>query len=334
MKKNKRIEWIDKLKGYLILSVIFLHCLNGYTTSVFTTNLLKYITSFHMIAFFCLSGYLFDYNIKSIKDCIKRKSSTLLKPYLIWGILIGFVVENIRLIIRVEYINIFETLFRICTLRESFLASWFLIVLFGVYLLEYLISLLKKRNISNFDMISFIIHVLLFAIGGLLNCTRVGEYFCISLILISSFFFYSGYIFKKIEKSDIICSVVFIIAGAIFAFINGTVKYSALNVSNYLLFVLSGLLSSLGWIGFFMNIHSTSNKQVRVAEDYIMLLGRESVIVLLTHPIVLYGFRLVESFFKIKIHTFPVILVFPLTVLIEFIIIRFMPKFVKNSFGK
>lgn len=334
MNRNKRIEWIDKLKGYLILSVIFLHCFNGYTTSVFTTNFLKYITSFHMIAFFCLSGYLFDYNVTSIKDCIKRKTNTLLKPYLIWGILIGFIVENARLIIRFKDINLIENLFRIITLRESFLASWFLIVLFGIYLLEYLISLLKKWNISKFDMILLIIHVFLFVGGVLLNCAGIGDYFHISLILISSFFFYFGYLFKKLKNVNLVYSVIFIIVGAIFAFVNGTVKLSALITSNYLLFVLSGLLSSLGWIGFFMNIPDTANKRFKSAANYIMLFGRDSIIVLLTHPIVLYGFRFVEAFLKMEIHTFPVILAFPITVFIEYIIIKFMPTFMKKSFGK
>ena len=58
--EKTRITWIDIVKGFAILTVVFLHTHNGYDTSgkaVFYIN--KWITSFHMALFFVFAGYFF-----------------------------------------------------------------------------------------------------------------------------------------------------------------------------------------------------------------------------------------------------------------------------------
>ena len=50
---KKRIEWIDALKGFLIVCVTIGHC------NVWPP-LERYIYSFHMLVFFAVSGFLFS----------------------------------------------------------------------------------------------------------------------------------------------------------------------------------------------------------------------------------------------------------------------------------
>lgn len=65
--KRERIQWIDALKGFAILLVVFAHVAERYykfdlvptATPVFQT-IYNVIYSFHMPRFFMISGFLFQ----------------------------------------------------------------------------------------------------------------------------------------------------------------------------------------------------------------------------------------------------------------------------------
>ena len=86
--ENKRLEYIDTLKGFAIFLVIFGHViiqLGGYPN--FTYSI---IYSFHMPLFFIISGFFFKSSLKlSLKDFFYKKSFQLLYPWFIWCIIIG-----------------------------------------------------------------------------------------------------------------------------------------------------------------------------------------------------------------------------------------------------
>jgi len=74
---NQRIKWIDYLKGFLILTVMF-----GHTLGI--PNILKvYIYSFHMPLFFFLSGML--YKKRGCKELLLYINRRLLIPYFFWA---------------------------------------------------------------------------------------------------------------------------------------------------------------------------------------------------------------------------------------------------------
>lgn len=77
---EKRIKWIDIARGLLILLVILGHSrVNGI--------ILNIINSFHMAAFFILSGITYRYEEIGIKEFFKKKIKTLIFPYIIFSLI-------------------------------------------------------------------------------------------------------------------------------------------------------------------------------------------------------------------------------------------------------
>lgn len=69
--KTNRIDWIDFAKGYILLAVCLDHA-----------EIPCYITSFHMAAFFFISGLLFNpEHESSLIKYVQKKYKSLLKPY-------------------------------------------------------------------------------------------------------------------------------------------------------------------------------------------------------------------------------------------------------------
>ena len=62
--------------------------------------------------------------------------------------------------------------------------------------------------------------------------------------------------------------------------------------------------------------------------------GQNSIIILLTHLIFLYGIRILEMILGMEIHTFPTIASFAILVLAECIVIRLFPQKLLWLFGK
>ena len=79
---KNRIEWIDYSKGILIILVIAGHAIPEFDLHL--DYLAHFIYSFHMPAFFILSGYLFRYkkDINTV-EFAKKKAKQLLIPYII-----------------------------------------------------------------------------------------------------------------------------------------------------------------------------------------------------------------------------------------------------------
>lgn len=78
---NKRIKWIDELKGFGILLVTI-----GHLKPYFFLE--KHIYSFHICLFFFLSGYLFQNKCSQpFKSYFIKKFKTLMIPFLFWNFL-------------------------------------------------------------------------------------------------------------------------------------------------------------------------------------------------------------------------------------------------------
>lgn len=74
----KRIEWIDVAKGLLIFLVILGHSdIHNITATI--------INSFHMAAFFVLSGITYKSERLTLKELLIKKFRTLLVPYFIFA---------------------------------------------------------------------------------------------------------------------------------------------------------------------------------------------------------------------------------------------------------
>lgn len=76
-----RILEIDIAKGILILFVILGHSpINEWTSAC--------INSFHMAAFFCLSGMTYSYRCGDLKNFLVKKSKGILLPYIEFSIIL------------------------------------------------------------------------------------------------------------------------------------------------------------------------------------------------------------------------------------------------------
>lgn len=78
---KQRIEWIDLVRGFGILLVIFGH-------ASIEEHFSLWLHAFHMPLFFVVSGYLYSENRKGTTlGYIGRKAKAQLLPYAVWGIL-------------------------------------------------------------------------------------------------------------------------------------------------------------------------------------------------------------------------------------------------------
>lgn len=133
-----RIEWIDVAKGTLILLVVFGH-LNATKWFPQLDGTIKWIYTFHMMAFFMLSGMVFNSN-KNFKFFLINKCKTLLIPYVIFSVL------GLLGIVR-QFLNnkdLFD--FAANIVRTYFYGEgmWFLCSLFIVEVIAYFLAKIKK----------------------------------------------------------------------------------------------------------------------------------------------------------------------------------------------
>ncbi len=191
--KSSRIDWVDIYKGILIFLMVL-----GHSCNIF---LLPWIYGFHMAGFFFISGYTTNYDKYDFVTYIKKKTKSLLVPFI--GInVFSFIIQlllNLTGLYNVYYNNQFSftsliNFFKYFSTFDLAGASWFLFVLYIASILSKLLyDIIKgynvKDNISIHLIICFIIFIIFYCLFY-----RTGEkisYF-LDLIPISTFFLSLG----------------------------------------------------------------------------------------------------------------------------------------------
>ena len=82
---TRRITWLDHAKAMAIILVVAGHFVQSYCPDL--NVIFKIIYSFHMPAFFVLSGFLFSEK-KPFKNFIVKKAKSLLLPYVVFSALL------------------------------------------------------------------------------------------------------------------------------------------------------------------------------------------------------------------------------------------------------
>lgn len=179
-----RQDWIDFAKGIGIILVVWAH-----TRGFFS----DYIGQFHMPLFFFISGYLYQYS-GGVRNYTVKKVKGLLLPFWWWNMLLYPVFYilyywnnwNINIAIK-EIIEIILTLYKVPFLG----ATWFLTALFWISILSNTVIALGKGK-SFSDLILLLLGI---------SSGFVGFYFTLpyklSRVMICSFFYMVGYLFKK-----------------------------------------------------------------------------------------------------------------------------------------
>ncbi len=181
----KRIEWVDIVKGLLILTVILGHAIQESLKVRFISfedNLWRNIIySFHMPAFMAMSGYVAQGKV--FKSGLYKRFSSLMFPFFVWSIPLFLIYHNVDNIL--EYIVYPNK------------GYWFLWALFFIICIKTVGDwICLKTNIYE-EVVSVIIALSLIGCQTLLNDPKLLGYEYVAYYYI---FYIMGYYARKYSK--------------------------------------------------------------------------------------------------------------------------------------
>ena len=244
--ENKRLSWLDALRGFGIILITLGH-LGCFELCE------RYIYSFHVPLFFFISGYLYKTKALPLKTYIKKKTMSILVPFLAWNIMSSMV----------EFLlgyNTQRTLFRMLTYKGMLCWNsplWFLLVL---YFTEVLFAILDRINSKTyFKFINIACCLVLFAFIGDIRLTLK-----LNLVPYAMIFYTMGNIMRtnienkgfflkrwqKIPSALFLFTVGFVVGGVL----NVRIKYTHAIWGNYFYVFLAAFCSILFYYILFRNI--------------------------------------------------------------------------------
>ncbi len=252
---KKRVEWIDTLRGLAMFFVVLGHAF------IDKNNIIRnYIYSFHMPLFFFISGLTTKRNDIKFIDYLKKKTKSILIPYLFLNIFM-LLYKIIMNFIAGMYpsLNILKSLgafFNGYGDSIPCIQSWFLLALFVMDLIFFILTKITKN-----DKQLTIGVVLIFILGCIYSKTNSSFLMLwhIDTALIGLLFYYLGYIFMKyINKLNVIINsnkslilILFTFPLAYYLqYINGRVSMNGNYYNNIALFLISSLITIFSLIIF------------------------------------------------------------------------------------
>lgn len=278
---KRRLSWIDVLKGVGMVLVMFAH-------ASLPNEIRKYIYTFHLPLFFCISGYLFSvkkYN--TFAQFLKAKSKALLIPYLVFSLFnyvfyLNFsrfantVAENPLKPLLGIFIGVRGTEWTICNGT-----LWFILALFISEILLYSIIRLTKDNNKNISLILILFSVLGYSYSKFIGIKLIWN---IDVALVAVTFVGLGYIVKKsniLNKFDnYMYIIIFMLLNLIFGVLNTEVNMFSSIYGNYLYFYISAISGTLGTILICKKINSS-----KILE----FIGRNTFVYLAIHQYVIFS---------------------------------------------
>jgi fucose 4-O-acetylase-like acetyltransferase len=248
---NKRIAWLDQLKGFGIILMVY-----GHNFPV----LEEYIYSFHMPLFFIIAGIFHPKNINV--STIKKRVRQILLPYFLWSfILFGFWLfigrkfgesANLDLSITKNFIGIFFAQGDINYMNWG-IPMWFLPTIFLTFLLFGLILKIKNKFLHYSVLIMSIVLGFLIA-----NFSEVYLFWSLDVALVSLFFysfgFYAKDFIKSNKKKDVFYLLILgVIHLAVSLFLMQKIDMYRSTYGNEILFLLNSIVGFLFWGYLFKN---------------------------------------------------------------------------------
>lgn len=267
--KTVRYPYIDAAKGILIICVVLGHVLNF--ESFLTGAVKTMIYSFHMPAFFVISGILIKPEARRFPEFAKRRAKRLLIPYVLFELMGGFLQ---MLLLGTEEVNLTGILYGILTLHCHTGADWFLPTLFAAELLCFIsIQYAGQKPTALLALLGF---VLAFAIPDWNYPVAV-----VRRILVAYGFITAGFLFKRFftAKSGPVL-LVDIIGIVLISCCNGVVDLSVRSFHNPVLYVLGGIAGTC----FVLNFSQYLPGKLEQVFAYI---GQNSLTIMGTHQHVL-----------------------------------------------
>ncbi len=249
--KSPRLQWIDICKGLAILLVILGHSISDGMKSqnAFFEYLYNIIYFFHMPLFMCVSGITFFISINkqnySATKTIKKRMNSLLKPYLIYTLLVSLIVV---LCFQINFLRsiLMKAGYELITWQDFLLGlivgdneycfhMWFIYVLFVITLIAIIANTIfqKIKKVKT----KIIIFEVLFFILLLLNLFYPGTgYLIVDYTILNLFWFMFG-IQIMIIGERIVKNKVFILLGLL-----GIALYFVTNYLNVNLYFFKNIL--------------------------------------------------------------------------------------------
>lgn len=279
---NKRIEYIDQIKGMAIILVVLGHT---YSTG---NGIIVWLNSFHMPLFFIITGYLIRYKEcinGKIKFTLKNKMKSLIVPYFVFGCCLSLFYSILAKISDDSFWSTLVGYLKILFSLKGIGPFWFLPCIFIAESL-FCILLIKKNRIQT-----YIITIILFTLGMMIH-GRFNDN--IGLVLIRSliamgFIMFGYWLYKMIYNIDINWLIIIGInlLNIFISKYNGKVDLVSLVFNNIYMYILCSIIGSVGIILLFKKLNY---KKLKVLNYF----GMNSIIILCTHSLVIQIVRLLD----------------------------------------
>lgn len=322
-KTKKRIDWLDMAKGYGMLAVIYAHLYNVGLRSVL------YI--FHMPLFIFLSGY--TYRVKdNWKTTVINKARRLLIPYIIFGILGGFVdaLCNNEINSMTPITILVKLLF-----QRRYLIVWYIMMIFFVEIIMYF----PIKYIKN-DKKLFVLSATIYIIGRIyfffnpksewiLNidtCFTCQFWFTLGYLLSKKYVLNNNKIKFNIKVSGI-SFIIMLMCGAINHLITGK------NLNIFGNVYALPLITEIGAISGILLVISISKIKTF---KFIKFIGTNSLLFMLIHPMIIDILQLLifKNYIKYLDNLLGAIITFVITIIFITLLTICYNKFIKNRSKK
>lgn len=342
---GKRMTWADALRGALILMIVY-----GHTAS--NGDMVKhYVYSFHVAAFFFLSGFLFSKGEGGFKPFLKKKFFSLMVPYyifsvisiLVFSILGTFASEALDVAIKHNEIhkNLIGMLYAnaVGGYMKWNLPLWFLPCMFTSQLLFYPIADWASRMVSKNRLYVFPLMLASFLLPYLdyfVFRVRALPFHLESSVFLMPFFLL-GACFNAMKadtvlKPDnggkwILCLTLIVFGAFIALSFNCRVNYFLSSYGKITVFYLSAFLSV---IGIFMLFQHISLRPLAI-------IGQNTLPILLMHkfPVVFFQIALSALFEKTGVfHSLTAFLVSAASIALCLLAGRILQKYAPFMIGK
>lgn len=303
---SKRIEYIDTAKGLLIIFVVVGH--------IFLNGILhNFLYTFHMPAFFIISGMLSNGKDRPLLTTCYKKIFTLIVPFFFFEIIGSFVY-----IVRFGFNqSIFGFAYNTLTLHCNTGTDWFLVTLFFADILFIVLQKTIKSQVTKIALSLILLLVALFLPNS-------HSFIIIARILIAVTFLTLGhYSVHYIKNKNIVLTIsAFIITIAI-SFFNGSVDLSEMILNAPLLYFIGSAAGTYFIIQISKNLSKIS---------FLKYFGKNSLIIMGTHQAILLPLRHYMNITEFSIVSGIIALI--LVVALEFPIIYLFNKFIPFLVGK
>jgi fucose 4-O-acetylase-like acetyltransferase len=330
MDKNQhklRLHYLDYAKGLGILLIVFGHVVQNFNNIKSIESFINYEVSI----FFVVSGGLFlftDSKNLPFNKYFQKKIQSLVIPYILFSI-INSVMKLGVLFITNKLNN--------QTIKDEITAFlitgngtvWFLITLFIIEICFYLIY----HNIKK-DVYKYILAILLAIIPFLITRTyNVFLIFALRILLGLGYYIFGYWFFKYIKQYEgipLYIGVIFVCIGILLSRFGVVESYFGGYYKNIVITIPSNLFNICGWIFIFMNV----KRRFRL----LLYIGKNSLLIMLLHPIILlfftYPFSKLFTKINLKMQITTSTMMFIFIILIEIPCIFIVNKYFPFIIGK